>query len=127
MWPVYPLVGGHQTFPNGHLTIPKKATKISKESYLQNVLGLPTTLFYRIPVLCDLDLIIFDQESLEYAHDFRQVITNITNSPVATVDGHNPLMDVKLGYVFLEKKQWLVGTTQIPVSTVAGCLCFFPR
>lgn len=54
-------------------------------------------------MLCDLDLIIFDQESLEYAHDFQQVITNITNSPVATVDGHNPLMDVKFGYVFLEK------------------------
>ena len=53
-------------------------------------------------MLCDLDLIIFDQESLEYAHDFKQVITNITNSAVATVDGHNPLMDAKFGHVFLK-------------------------
>ena len=42
------------------------------------------------------------KESLEYAHDFKQVITNITNSAVATVDGHNLLMDVKFGYVFLK-------------------------
>ena len=45
----------------------------------------------------------------------------ITNSAVATVDGQNPLM-CEVGILFLEKQRWLVGTTQIPLATVAGCV-----
>ena len=29
-WPLYPLVGGHLTFPKGHLTIPKRSQRIAR-------------------------------------------------------------------------------------------------
>ena len=29
-WPVYPPVGGHQTFPEGHLTIPTRSQRIGR-------------------------------------------------------------------------------------------------
>ena len=31
-WPFYPLVGGHLTFERGHLTIPKRAQRIARQS-----------------------------------------------------------------------------------------------